>query len=315
MSKTEIRLSAEQRKCNVCGGNLRDLNGQEKKRIRVKFNFPRGVYICGVCNQVATIGLSPIDMENEEWTEIVENLNKYDIYSERDAIDKILETVSFLPQQNTVVVSLGHLFRCEGTGVKCSLYKTASSGIGPKEFCSGGWCKYDPYPQEYQKLFWLEAESSWPKNCTDIVAYWFDIIKNKTSNAEIRIDAINRVGTIATRSVSQQLCDLFSMSKETKIKEAVLMALNKQKASPDIEQILFQGLGYDSPISIQLLLLKQLRAHCQYDIVSLAEKVSYLTAIHNEEVKQEAKKTLQILKKQSNKEKPDLHALSAKEKD
>ena len=255
-------------------------------------------------------------MKNNEWAEIIENLSSSDLLSERDAIDKILETVSFLPQQNTAVVSLGHLFRCEGSGVKCSLYKTASSGIGPKEFCSDGWCNYDPYPQEYKKMFWFRTESSWPKNCINIVAYWFGIITNKISNAGVRVDAVNRVGTIATQSVSQQLCDLFSKSNEIVVKEAVLIALSKQKTSPDIEKILYQGLGYESPTSMQLLLLRQLRAkHCQYDIVSLAEKVSYLTASHDEEVKQEAKKTLQILKRQSNKEKPSIPAMSVSAKD
>lgn len=321
MSRTERKLGNEQKKCNICGGDLRELSDKEKRMIKTSFgtgfDFPRGIYICDVCNQVATIGLTTTDMENEEWTEIVENLNKDDIYSEKEAIGKILETVSSLPEQHTVVISLGHLFKCEGKGVGCSLYKIASCGRGPKEFCPGRWCNYDPYPQEYKKLFWLRMESSWPKNRTDIVAYWFDLTKNKASNAETRVDAVNRVGTIATKSVSQQLCDLFSISDETGVKEAVLIALSKQKASPDIEQILYQGLGYDSPTSTQLLLLKQLRAkHCQYDIIELAKKVSYLTVSQNEEVKGWAKKTLQLLKKQASKEKPDLQremSMSAKD--
>ena len=320
MPKTEKRLSASQRKCNVCEGDLRELSTEEKKMIKTGFgtgfDFPRGIYICDTCNQVATIGLTTIDMERGEWTEIIENLSKNDLFSERESVDKILETVSSLPEQNRVVISLGHLFKCEGKGVGCSLYKVASCGRGQKQFCPGGWCNYDPYPQEYKKLFWHKTESSWPKNQTNVIDYWFGVITNKTNNVDIRIDAINRIGTISIPNVSKKLCDLFRKEESAEVNESVLMALFKQKKSSETEQILYCGLGHDSPASTQLLLLKQLRTkHSQCDIVEMAKRVSYLTASQNEEVKEESKKTLQLLKRRANKEKPDLRMMAVSAKD
>jgi len=320
MPKIERKLSASQRKCNVCEGDLRELSTEEKRMIKTGFgtgfDFPRGIYICNTCNQVATIGLTTIDMKSGEWTEIVENLSKNDLFSERDSVDKILETVSFLPELRTTVVHLGYLFKCEGKGVGCSLYKVASCGRGQKQFCPGGWCNYDPYPQEYKRLFWHRTGSTWPKNQTNVIDYWFDVIINKTNNVDIRIDAINRIGTISIQNVSKKLCDLFYKEKSVGVREVILVALSKQKTSSETERILHQGLGYDSPASTQLLLLKQLRTkHNQCDIVEMAKRVSCLTTSPNEEVKEESKKTLQLLKRRANKEKPDLKMAMASAKD
>ena len=318
MTKLLRKLSNKEKKCNICEGILRKLDVGEKKRIRLRFDLPRGIYICEECNNIATIGLTPIDIKSGEWTEIVESLNQDEFINEKNAIDKILETVSVLPEQHTIVISLGHLFKCEEMGVKCSLYKIASSGLGPKEFCPSGRCNYDPYPQEYKNLFWFKTKSSWPKN-KEVISCWFNIIMNKTNNAEIRVDAINRVGTIAIQRVNKQLCALFFNEETIEIREAILAALNKQETTTETEQILHYGLGYNSPVSTQLLLLKQLWQlrikHHHYDIVWLAQKVSYLTASQDNKVKEEARKTLQLLEKQASKEKPDIKMMAVSAKD
>lgn len=313
----ERRLSPEQMICNVCGGSLRELKDEEKKKIKVKFSLPRGIFVCEECGGLSTVGLTPVDLGKGEWREIIEVLNRDELLTERESIDGILEAVSSLPDRHTSIVSIGKLFRCKGEGVKCSLYKTASCGLGQKEFCPGGWCNYDPYPEEYKKLFWYKVKSSWHKDMISILNYWFNIIGNEDDSAAI-VDAINRVSTVATRKVSDNLCDLFFKFRKInlKIAETVLAGLIKQDPSPKTQKAFFLGLSHNSPLSIQLFILNLLRLghYGMFDIVELSKKVSYLTTRRNKDLRESACKTLMVLKARASKEKPDLKTSAMPEK-
>lgn len=312
----ERKLSSEQMICNVCAGSLRELTKEEKKKVRVRFNLPRGIFVCEECGELATVGLTPVDLGKGEWREIIEVLDRDELSTEREAIDNILEIVSLLPEGHTRIVSIGKLFRCEGKGVKCSIYKTASCGLGPKEFCPGGWCNYDPYPTEYKKIFWYKTESSWSKN-NIILDYWFNIILSKENDSVI-VDAINRVSTIATRKVSSNLCNLFFRFRKRNltIAKAVISGLIKQQDSfPKIKKIFLLGLSHNSPADIQLFILDLLRRYYMFDIVELSRKISHLAMItKNKIVRESARKTLIVFKMRASKEKPDLKISAMSEK-
>lgn len=296
-----FKLKESEKVC-TCGGKLRKLSEKEVKANNLKMIFSRGVYACVDCGDMFTINYRPVGLsfDRETWvqedvhTEYLDSIGESMKMTEREAADKIIEELAFLPEGiEEVVTFVGSIFKCRTQGQSCQLYYLASSGLGDETLCGSRWCKYDPYPEEFKKRYWYKQESSWPKDeyHKDIVSYWSNIFDGQYSQEE-RLEAVRRIGNIQTNRVSDILMRAVWDEKDTEIRKAALTHL----ASWDGDIIRADWYRYleDDDREVVRHSLKLLREINRVEL-EIIEKVAYITARKGFE--KDATVTLRILRK------------------
>jgi hypothetical protein len=295
-------LKDQERICNVCGGtlSLRPLNAKEKKRINLKMDFPRGVFICDDCLSLATIGVRPIGIgvdemsEHEVWTEFVEGTKEQMVLPEKEAVDRIISEIAALPEGiESFQIYLGTIFRCRGKGPSCDMYWLASSGMGDEIVCGGKNCRFDPYPEQYKRKYWYKTDFSWDSPFgKDIIWHWFDVIEKSNDQGE-RADALRRLGSIDILVVFDFLTASIFDNKDPEMQKIALAHLANRKVTEQV-QLTFYHVFEKEESDVQITALRLLR-DMPWSDKDIIKKVAYLT--NRKLLQKDAAVTLRFLQK------------------
>ncbi len=303
MGKIETwKLKEEKKVCNVCGGTLRPLKAEEKKRINLRMDFPRGVFICDDCLSLATIGVRPlgtgfdeeIEEEHEVWTEFVEGIKKQMIMTEKEAVDRIVSEIAALPEGiESIQIYLGTVFKCRGEGPSCDIYWLASSSVGDESVCGGRSCQFDPYPEQYKRKYWYKTESSWDSPYeNEIVWCWLNIIET-SSDQGARADALRRLGSIDIPLVFDLLTGSVFHEKNPEMQKIALTHLANRKATEQVQLTFYHSLE-EGKTDVQIAALKLLR-DMPWSDKDIIKKVAYLT--NSKKLQKDAAITLRMLQR------------------
>ena len=203
MEKVKLfKINEGNLKCRYCGWMLTKLTKEEIKKLRLRFSFPRGVYRCDVCGELATITITVSGEDSfDEWEEKIEELPSSLQMTEKEAVDSVIQSIALLPDVSVKVECIGKALECEGLGLGCKLYYLASCGLGDSSICGDNYCKYDPYPEDYKQKFWYHADIE-TNIGNDIVAYWIQKLDEKSLETQ-KVDALKHLGSIKIREVKR----------------------------------------------------------------------------------------------------------------
>lgn len=293
-------IKDQERICNTCGGNPRPLKAEERKRINLKMDFPRGVFICDDCLSLTTIGVRPLGIgfdetgEHEVWTEFIEGIGEQMILTEKEAVDKIVSEIASLSEGiESFQIYLGTIFQCQGKGSSCEMYWLASSGIGDEFVCKSKNCQFDPYPEEYKRKYWYKTDSSWDSLYgKDIAWYWLDIIE-KSSNQSERTDAFRRLGTFDIPVIFDLLTSSVFHEQNPEMQKIALAHLTNRKVTEQTRLAFYHCLK-SREADVQITALRLLR-NMPWSDKDIIKKVAYLT--NRELLQKEAAITLRFLQR------------------
>jgi hypothetical protein len=294
-------LKDREKICNTCGGILRPLSPEEKSRINLRMDFPRGVFICDDCKSLASISVRPIGIgfdeegEHDVWTEFIEGIGETMLLTEKEAAEDIVKKFASIPiEAESYQIQIGTMFVCKGKGPSCVLYKYASSGVGSDIACGGKDCRFDPYPEQYKMKYWFKKDSSWNSPYGgEVVYHWIDVLKGR--NREKRLDALRRLGSIDIQLTRDVLYGSVFFDKDVEIQKIALAHLANRRVTEQVKLAFLHCLEKGER-EIKVTAAKLIR-EMPWSDKDIIKQMAYLTNTNREELRREAVITLRFLQR------------------